>query len=90
MVMQKILKGINNLGEVLKGSTKVLLVCDSSFPFLNMKDNIECMNDESFENLIYFICFLFKCDGNMEYNKYIYHLLITPLLIHLPEYYKTC
>ena len=35
-------------------------------------DNIECMNDESFENLIYFICFLFKCDGNMEYNKYIY------------------
>lgn len=41
--MQKILKGINNLGEVLKGSTKVLLVCDSSFPFLYIKDNIECM-----------------------------------------------
>ena len=41
--MQKILKGINNLGEVLQGSTKVLLVCDSSFPFLCIKDDIERM-----------------------------------------------
>ena len=41
--MQKILKGINSLGEALKGSTKVLLVCDSSFPFLNIKGDIERM-----------------------------------------------
>lgn len=39
--MQVILNGINNLGEALKGSAKVLLVCDSSFPFLNIKDDIE-------------------------------------------------
>lgn len=41
--MQKILKGINSLGEALKGSTKVLLVCDSSFPFLSIKGDIERM-----------------------------------------------
>lgn len=41
--MQKILYGINSLGEALKGSTKVLLVCDSSFPFLSIKDDIERM-----------------------------------------------
>ena len=41
--MQKILKGINSLGEALKGSTKVLLVCDSSFPFLSIKADIERM-----------------------------------------------
>lgn len=41
--MQKIFKGINNLGEALKGSTKVLLVCDSSFPFLSIKGDIERM-----------------------------------------------
>lgn len=42
--MQKIFNGINNLGKALEGSTKVLLVCDSSFPFLNIKDNIEHMD----------------------------------------------
>ena len=41
--MQIILKGINSLGEALKGSTKVLLVCDSSFPFLSIKGDIEQM-----------------------------------------------
>lgn len=41
--MQKILKGINSLGGALQGSTKVLLVCDSSFPFLSIKDDIERM-----------------------------------------------
>lgn len=41
--MQKILKGINGLGEALTGSTKVLLVCDSSFPFLAIKSDIERM-----------------------------------------------
>lgn len=41
--MQRIYKGINSLGEVLKGSTKVLLVCDSSFPFLSIKNDIEQM-----------------------------------------------
>ena len=42
--MQKIFNGINNLGEALEGSTKVLLVCDSSFPFLSIKDDIEHMD----------------------------------------------
>ncbi len=39
--MQQILHGIVQLSEALKGSTKVLLVCDSSFPHLNIKDEIE-------------------------------------------------
>lgn len=38
------MKGIKCLGEALAGSTKVLLVCDSSFPFLNIKEDIERMN----------------------------------------------
>lgn len=42
--MQKILKGINSLGETLKDSTKVLLVCDSSFPFLSIRQDIEFMD----------------------------------------------
>lgn len=41
--MQRIYNGIHSLGEVLKGSTKVLLVCDSSFPFLSIKNDIERM-----------------------------------------------
>ncbi|MBR6091480.1 MAG: phosphonoacetaldehyde reductase [Bacteroidales bacterium] len=41
--MQTIFNGIKNLGEALKGSTKVLLVCDSSFPFLIIKNDIEHM-----------------------------------------------
>lgn len=41
--MQKILFGIENLPKVLEGATKVFLVCDSSFPFLNIKENIENM-----------------------------------------------
>lgn len=39
--MQIIYKGINHLQEVLKDSKKVFLVCDSSFPFLNIKEDIE-------------------------------------------------
>lgn len=41
--MQRILKGIDCLGEALKGSAKVLLVCDSSFPYLTIKGDIERM-----------------------------------------------
>lgn len=43
--MQTIINGIDHdhLGEALKGSTRVLLVCDSSFPFLSIKDDIERM-----------------------------------------------
>lgn len=41
--MQKILEGIESLNDALKGSSKVLLVCDSSFPFLSIKDDIERM-----------------------------------------------
>lgn len=40
---QKILNGIKHLSEALEGATKVFLVCDSSFPFLNIKDDIEDM-----------------------------------------------
>ena len=42
--MQKILKGIKNLGEALEGSAKVLLVCDSSYPYLSIKNDIESMD----------------------------------------------
>lgn len=42
--MQKILTGISHLNEVLEGATKVFLVCDSSFPFLNIKTDIENMD----------------------------------------------
>jgi len=40
---QKILNGINHLGEAIEGTTKVFLVCDSSYPFLKIKDDIESM-----------------------------------------------
>lgn len=40
---QKILNGIIHLREALEGATKVFLVCDSSFPFLNIKGDIENM-----------------------------------------------
>lgn len=39
--MQKIIKGISSLREALEHSTKVFLVCDSSFPYLNIKKDIE-------------------------------------------------
>lgn len=38
--MQTIFKGIEHLNEALEGSTKVLIVCDSSFPYLPVKDAI--------------------------------------------------
>lgn len=41
---QKILNGISHLREALEGATKVFLVCDSSFPFLNIKEDIENMD----------------------------------------------
>lgn len=41
--MQIIYNGIEHLSEALKNSTKVLLVCDSSFPFLSIKEDIENM-----------------------------------------------
>ena len=41
--MQVIYKGISHLRESLEDSRKVLLVCDSSFPFINIKDDIENM-----------------------------------------------
>ena len=40
---QKIINGIEHLQETLAGATKVFVVCDSSFPFLNIKDGIENM-----------------------------------------------
>ena len=42
--MQTIYQGIEHLSEALEGSIKVLLVCDSSFDFLNIKDDIEHMD----------------------------------------------
>ncbi len=41
---QTILFGIQNLQKVLEDSTKVFLVCDSSYPFLNIKEDIEALN----------------------------------------------
>ena len=41
--MQKILNGIEHLKETLAGANKVFVVSDSSFPFLNIKDDIEKM-----------------------------------------------
>ena len=41
--MQKIINGIEYLQETLADATKVFVVCDSSFPFLNIKDDIENM-----------------------------------------------
>ena len=40
---QKILNGISHLDEALEGATKVFVVCDSSYPFLNIKSDIENM-----------------------------------------------
>ena len=42
--MQVIYNGISHLGEALEGATKVFVVCDSSFPFLNIKADIENMD----------------------------------------------
>ena len=44
MNSQIIYHGIGHLGDALEGSSKVLLVCDSSFPYLNIKADIEAMN----------------------------------------------
>ena len=38
-----LLNGISHLREVLEDSKKVFLACDSSFPYLNIKDDIENM-----------------------------------------------
>lgn len=42
--MQVIYNGIENLADLLKDSKKVFLVCDSSYPFLNIKEDIEALN----------------------------------------------
>ena len=39
--MQKIITGIQNINTVIADCKKVLLVCDSSFPFLTIKKEIE-------------------------------------------------
>ena len=41
---QKIYQGIVHLREALANSNKVFLVCDSSFSYLNIKENIEHMD----------------------------------------------
>ena len=41
--MQQIMHGLGHLQDALSQSKKVLLVCDSSFPFLNIKNDIEGM-----------------------------------------------
>lgn len=45
--MQHILHGIGSLPDALNGSSKVLLVCDSSFPFLNIKEEVESIDTPS-------------------------------------------
>lgn len=41
--MQQIINGIKHLQKCLAGASKVFVVSDSSFPFLNIKDDIENM-----------------------------------------------
>ncbi len=41
---QVIYQGIGHLSDALDGSSKILLVCDSSFPYLNIKADIEAMD----------------------------------------------
>ena len=41
--MQVIYNGISHLSEALEDATKVFVVCDSSYPFLNIKYDIENM-----------------------------------------------
>lgn len=41
--MQVVYNGISHLGETLEAATKVFVVCDSSYPFLNIKSDIENM-----------------------------------------------
>lgn len=40
---QKVINGIEHLQDTLAGATKIFVVCDSSFPFLIIKDDIENM-----------------------------------------------
>lgn len=44
MNRQIILNGIDSLADLLKDSKKVFLVCDSSYPFLNIKEDIEALS----------------------------------------------
>ena len=44
MNKQTIFSGIEHLTEALEGSSKFLLVCDSSFPFLSIKNDIESIS----------------------------------------------
>ena len=44
--MQTIYQGISHIREALTGCQRVLLVCDNSFPFLNIKGDIESMEPD--------------------------------------------
>ena len=52
---QKIINGIEHLQETLAGATKVFVVSDSSFPFLNIKDDIENMNEKQYDYELLFV-----------------------------------
>ena len=41
--MQSIILGIDNLSRALEGASKVLVVCDNSYPFLNIKEYIDSL-----------------------------------------------
>ena len=41
--MQAIFLGIDHLVEALEGSSKVMVVCDNSFPYLNIREDVEKM-----------------------------------------------
>lgn len=41
--MQQIIEGLSGLSKAIEGCRKMMLVCDSSYPFLNIKDEIECV-----------------------------------------------
>lgn len=43
-MLQYIYKGIEHLADAISGSRKILLVTDSSFPFLNIKEAVEAID----------------------------------------------
>ena len=58
--MQIIYNGISYLKKALENSSKVFLVCDSSFPYLNIREDIEHVDvlyvffDQLTSNPLYF------------------------------------
>lgn len=68
--MQTIYQGISHLKEALTDSVKVLLVTDSSFPFLNIKDAVEsiCVPFVKFSDFTSNPLYEDVCKGVKQFN----------------------